>query len=301
MIHITEEEVRKNLHMGELISELETAFRDYGTGDAESSARNRIFTGTGFLNTMPAFWRRHDLSGLKAYLGSAAGARFVVLVFRESNMDDYFVLDADRLGQMRTGALPAMVTSKIPGLGKDPSFLLLGAGYQAETQLMGMKEAMGLTEAHVYSRTREKAESFSKKMEKELGIKIHVVDNLKNLSDFRVISTITTSKEPLITLENLPEKVHLNLCGANLKFRAETSPEAISKMDLVILEHQEQSMLESAEVEHVIGTEKAVELKDFIQDPVFHGKRSAFKTMGIGLEDLVAAYIVLRNMGHIRE
>ena len=41
------------------------------------------------------------------------GAKFAVIVFQESNIDEYYVIDADKLGQMRTGALPAMLTKKI--------------------------------------------------------------------------------------------------------------------------------------------------------------------------------------------
>ncbi len=299
MIHITEEDVRKNLDVKELISELDIAFQDYGRGDAESSARNRIFTGSGFLNTMPAFWRRYDISGLKAYLGSAAGAKFVVIIFQESNMDEYYILDADRLGQMRTGALPAMLTKKIVRK-KDPNFLLIGSGYQAETQLLAMKEAYSLSEAHVYSRTREHAEEFSRRMGKDLGISIRVENNAEDLSPFDIVSTITNSKEPIITGKSIPDRIHLNLCGANLKFRREATDEAMSMMDLIVVEHADQAGAESADTGNEAVGDRIVELKDFMLSPEFHGKRSAFKTMGIGLEDVVAAHTVLRKMGYLK-
>ena len=300
MIHITEEDVRKNLDMKELISELGVAFQDYGKGDAESSTRNRIFTGSGFLNTMPAFWRRYDISGLKTYLGSAAGAKFVVIIFQESNIDEYYVIDADKLGQMRTGALPAMLTKKIVRK-EDPNFLLIGSGYQAETQLLAMKEAYSLSEVYIYSKTLEHAQEFSRRMGKELGIRIKVENNVEDLSPFDIVNTITNSKEPIITGRSIPERIHLNLCGANLKFRREVSDEAMSMMDLVVVEHMEQARAESADTGIDTVSDRIVELKDFMLSPEFQGKRSAFKTMGIGLEDLVAAHTVLRKMGYLQD
>ncbi len=91
----------------------------------------------------------------------------------------------------------------------------------------------------------------------------------------------------------------MNLIGANLLNRREVSSDVMRSSDLVIVEHMGQAMLESAEIQDVNGSEKLMELKDFIREGPIQSRRSVFKTMGIGLEDIVAGYLVVKNMGLI--
>ncbi len=72
--------------------------------------------------------------------------------------------------------------------------------------------------------------------------------------------------------------------------------------ELIVVEHLEQALLESGEVIDYVrkhGRERLIELKDFMVKPEAYRKdRVVFKSMGgIGLEDLAAAYVLLRKMG----
>jgi len=74
----------------------------------------------------------------------------------------------------------------------------------------------------------------------------------------------------------------------------------MNSADLIIVEHLDQAMKESAEIMSVKDKNKIVELKDFMNGKGGKGKRTIFKSMGIGLEDIVAARIVAKNMGYLR-
>ncbi len=70
------------------------------------------------------------------------------------------------------------------------------------------------------------------------------------------------------------------------------------------MEHFEQSLKESSEIIEYLnknGKEKIIELKDLVKniEKYKNLKRTVFKSMGIGLEDLVAAHIVLKRIGVI--
>lgn len=297
MIYITEDEVKDNLSMDELVNELETALMDYGRGDAFSSARNRIYTGESFLNTMPAHWKRYGISGLKTYIAGRNGVKFVVILFQEKDPENFFVIEADRLGQMRTGALPAVVTRRIMPKG---NFLLIGSGFQAETQMEAMARTLKLEEASVFSKNTEHAKEFASRISEMLGIKIMVQNDISNLKDFQIISTVTNSQNPFLQRDAMPEKFHLNLVGANLKNRAEATPEVMNMADLIIVEHMEQAMNESAEIDSVNDKNRIVEVKNFMIGSNIKGEKTIFKTMGIGLEDIVAGRIVAKNLGYLR-
>ena len=296
MKHITEEDVRANLKMGPLMDLLEDSFMEYGEGHAESSARDRIFTGSGVLNSMPASIQKYGIAGSKIYYANPENSKFVVIIFRENDPENYFVIDAGFLGQMRTAALPGMVSRKILKERKDIDFLLIGSGLQAETQLEAMAIALNLEKGSIYSRSTDHAKKFIEKMEKKLSLDLKIEESRKNISKYNVINTVTNTKEPIIDHTNVPNTYHMNLVGANLPNRREVSGEVMRLSDLVVVEHAEQAMKESVEIQDVMGQDKLIELKAFIREGTPTTERSIFKTMGIGLEDIVAGYMVLKNM-----
>ncbi len=301
MFYISEKEVVENLGMKEIMDELEATFIDYGKGRAEASPRDRILMERTVFNTMPAVSLRHGLAGMKTYIAGPGGAHFVVLLFDMKEDRLVAVIEANRLGQIRTGALPAMVTRRIV-TGKGHTFTLIGSGFQAETQLKGVLEAADVGEIRVYSRTFNNARAFAERCSKELGRDIKPVEKVGDaLRGATIISSITDSNSPIFSRSQLGESYHVNLAGGNLPMRQEAADDVLSDSNLVVVEHMEQAMKESGEIIHLArngGSGKIVELKDFLGGTGKQtGGRTVFKSMGIGLEDIAAGYIVLRNMG----
>jgi alanine dehydrogenase len=57
-------------------------------------------------------------------------------------------------------------------------------------------------------------------------------------------------------------------------------------------------MKESSEIMGIENKNKIVELKDYIVNKnKYPRKKTIFKSMGIGLEDVAAGYVILKNMG----
>ncbi len=162
MIFVDEKNVEENLKMDELIRSLEEIFIDYANGEAYSNARDRIKTENYTLNTMPALIKRYGIGGLKTYISKHGETKFVVIVFDLKNFENIAVIEANRLGQMRTGAVTALA-SKILFRERDPIFTLIGSGFQAETQLDGILTVFKPKEIRVYSRNFEHASEFVKK------------------------------------------------------------------------------------------------------------------------------------------
>jgi alanine dehydrogenase len=304
MLYVTENDVRGNLSMKELIPALKDFISDYGKGAAFSSSRNRIIAGTHILNTMPASAPKYNLAGLKSYISSRNGFRAVVNVFTIDPPDLLAVVDANILGQMRTGALPAMVTSLLLKQ-RSVNFSIFGSGFQAETQLTGMATAFHIDRAFVYSRHGERSRAYAERYSRDLGVDIVSVDKPEEaLRHSDVVSTITTSRAPLFTADMLPDHYHINLAGGNLPNRSEAGPDVIGGSSSIIVEHLDQAFVESGEI---IGSgmrkddPRLVEMAKFVSDPSQYspGQRTIFKSMGIGIEDLCAAYVVLRNIDAI--
>ncbi len=298
MHFITEREVKENFDMATAIDAMKDAFTEFYKGNAGADSRLRTFSQESVLSTMPAFMDKYHIAGLKSYIASREGAKFVVLLFDTIKTELIAVVEANRLGQVRTGAVPALATSILHG--KCTTFTLVGSGFQAETQLEGMLEISDPEEIRVFSRTPAHGRNFVERMSKKFGRNLEYEENLGTaLSGADVISCITNSQDPVITGLSSTEYFHLNLAGSNILSRREVSESVISSADLVVVEHLEQAFRESSEISAFVnGGGTAVELKEAVgsEEKYRKHKKTIFKSMGIGLEDIASAYYVLKKM-----
>ncbi len=305
MQYITEKEVKDNLGMKETIDILEEAFESLAAGTSHYRPRERIlFNGTVF-NTMPGVFDRRHLAGLKTYIANRNGARFVVLIFDTQSNDLLAVIEADRLGQVRTGALPAMVTRRIVD-GKKQSLAVVGSGFQAETQLEGINEVFDLDSISVYSRTFKHAQAFAEKMSKRIGTEVKAFEKVKDaLKDATIVNSITDANDPIFSRSDLGNEYHVNLCGGNLPMRREAAEDVLMESELLVVEDMEQAMKESGEIISIREKhpeKEMVNLGDLMKmdkSKYYGRKRTVFKTMGLGLEDVAAGYVLMKNMGII--
>src|SRR5690606_33574972 len=122
------------------------------------------------------------------------GARFLVTLFDSDRAEILATIDADALGQIRTGAASA-VASKYLARGNAAVMGLLGAGWQAESQLAAIPQVRALREVRVYSPTKERREKFAATMSERLGLSIRAVESAEAaVRDADIVNTITTSR-----------------------------------------------------------------------------------------------------------
>lgn len=302
MYYITERDVSEHFDMKTAIEAMKDAFEEYYSGNAGADPRQRTFSGSSVLSTMPAFMNKYHISGFKTYIATGKGARFVVLLFDTTTTDLTAIVEANRMGQIRTGALTALGTSL---LHSDSSvFTLIGSGFQAETQLEGILTISEPDEIRVYSRSSQHGGNFAGRMSERFGRRVKQYDNLRTALDGAdLISCITSSREPIISDISFLKSYHLNIAGANVLGHREVSEEVIKDADLVVVEHLEQAFRESSEISDFVKSGgNPVELKEIVgKRENYRGfKKTVFKTMGIGLEDIVSARYVLKKMDLIR-
>ncbi len=306
MHYITEEDVERNLGVKETVEILEEAFLSYSSGTSFYRPRERIIFDETVFNTMPGVFQHRNLAGLKTYIANRNGARFVVIIFDTRKSELLAVIEANKLGQIRTGALPAMVTRRMVK-GKNQGFCVIGSGYQAETQLEAMASVFSLDSVSVYSRTFSNAKKFAERMQKKIGLEVKAHESVSAaLRDATIINTITDSNNSIFSRKDLGEEYHVNLCGGNIPNRREAAEDVLVDSDLIVVEDMEQAMMESGEIISLTKNhpgKKCVELGDFMKMEMgeLNGKRkTVFKSMGIGLEDVAAGYALMKNMGLLK-
>src|SRR5580692_13090754 len=161
-LYISEEEVLTLLSMSKAVELVEGAFYQLADGKAVNHPRRRVILPTGaVLHYMAA--GMPDYFGLKAYsVHAKTGAHFEVLLYRSADGMPLATLEANHLGQIRTGAATGVATKYLAR--QDAGVAgIIGSGFQAETQLEAVATVRPLKEVRVWSRKDEKRAAFAER------------------------------------------------------------------------------------------------------------------------------------------
>src|SRR5690348_11656117 len=152
-LYLTEADVAELLTPADAVEAIEGCFRRMAAGSVENRPRYRLRLEEGALAVMAAADLELGYAGAKVYAGFREGARFVVLLFRADSPELVAVLEADRLGQLRTGAASGVAARYLAKTGAR-SLGLIGCGWQAESQLAAIRAALpDLERVVAYCRT----------------------------------------------------------------------------------------------------------------------------------------------------
>ena len=102
-LYIKEADVQQHAPVHDVITALEQAFRDQAAGRAFNNPRTRLRMPGSTLHMMagaiPGYF------GYKAYTSAATGTNFLFYLFQAGTTDLLAIMEADALGQIRTGAV----------------------------------------------------------------------------------------------------------------------------------------------------------------------------------------------------
>lgn len=312
-IYLTEKDVSGLLTMSESLDAVESVFKLQASGDATNELRRRVRTQGSTLMTMsgavsnfktPNGIEFKGLFGLKAYTVSRSGAKFYVSLFDAVTGELLAYIEADKLGQMRTGAASGVATKYLAR--QDAKTVgVFGTGWQATSQLAAVCAVRQIEEVKVYSRKSENRERFCQQMAAELDIaNIHPVEQPEAAADADIIITITNSREPVVLGEWLKPGTHINAAGGNSVLRREVDDETIKRAAFIAVDSLEQSKLESGEFvtaieKGLLTWERVKELRHVVAGEL-RGRTdqtqiTLFKSLGIAIEDVAAASVVYQK------
>src|SRR4029079_9470774 len=103
VLYLTEADVQSLITMDVDLEAVEAAFRKLSLDEAENVPRQRCQTDHVMLHVLPAAAQTLRALGYKAYTTSKHGARFHVTLFDPKTGEITAHLQADYLGQVRTG------------------------------------------------------------------------------------------------------------------------------------------------------------------------------------------------------
>lgn len=296
---LTESDVRSILTVPLALEAVETSFRRLSEGSFLVQPRRRLnIPGKSYLHYMAAGDSASGYMGMKIYTSSRSGLRFLVPLFDAKSGDLLAFIEADYLGQMRTGAASGIATKF---LARHDTHVVgvIGTGSQARTQLEAIAAVRKLEVIRAHSRDREKCESFASEMSARLSIPVTAVDSAERaVRGAHIVVTATTSPEPVVLGAWLEPGAHINAIGGNFPQKRELDDEAVARAEVIVADSREQAKMESGDLIHAFGEDalrwvQVYELADIVAGKVKGrsnpGQITLFKSNGIASEDIAVA------------
>lgn len=294
---LTEDDVAKLLTMVDAIEAVEDALHEQGAGSAESLPRRRLRTPSGVLHLMAGSAPGLGYLGLKAYTTFAGAARFVVLLYDARDGRLVALVQADRLGQIRTGAASGVATRHL-ALADASTVGIFGTGWQARSQLEAMRTARSVRLVKAYGRDRERREAFCNEMTALLGVEVRPVERPEQaVEGAQIVVTATTSAQPVFDGHLLEPGTHVNAMGSNSLLKREVDEVTVRRADLVVVDSIEQAKLESGDLlgpieRGQLSWERVRELDEVVVGRAGRRTReeiTLFESHGLGIEDVAVA------------
>jgi ornithine cyclodeaminase/alanine dehydrogenase-like protein (mu-crystallin family) len=247
---------------------------------------------------MAAVDRELGLAGVKSYVATGDGARFAVLLFRADKPELVAVIDADRLGQLRTGAASA-VAAKHLALPGARSLGIIGCGWQAESQVACIRAALpGIERVVAFCRTPERLRSFCERFDAEPA------EDHREAAAQDIVVTATTSRDPVLRGDWLRPGTLVCAMGANVASHRELDNGVIERAAFVCCDALVQARRESGDLIEpvaagVLDWLEVHELHEVVAGEV-QGRASpddivVFKSNGLAAWDVAMAAVVVER------
>lgn len=298
VLFLREDEVQEVATMALAVGAVEEAFRLQGQGLAENTPRRRCRLDGGMLHVLSGSLPPLNLAGLKSYSTVPGGARFHVCLYGGADGRLLAIMEADKLGQMRTGAATGVAT-KYMARENATRAGIIGTGWQARSQLEGLCAVRPIETVIAYGRDATRRESFCREMTEKLGIGVYPADSPEQAAgDVDIVVTATSAKQPVLFGDWLAEGTHVNAIGSNSLSRQEIDVETVRRSACVVVDSAEQARLEAGDLAHAEQAgaffwEDAREL-GLVVTSEFPGREddreiTLFKSIGIAIEDVALA------------
>lgn len=302
ILHINESEVRSVLTMPMALEAVEDSLRKQGRGEVVVQPRRRFELPHGFFHYMAAADYSGGYVAEKQYTYVSGKIRFLVLLYEIATGDLLAQIEAEYMGQLRTGAASGVATKFLSRADAQVA-AIIGTGGQARTQLEAVAGVRKLESARAYGRDVARREKFCADLAQRLGIPVYAAGSAAAaVKGADIVCTATTASQPVITGADIAPGMHLNAIGVNHANKRELDAEAVGHASLIVTDSIEQSQQEAGDLIMAFAGDAArwsqvKRLADVVegQEPgrSHDAQVTLFKSNGIASWDLAVAVKVL--------
>lgn len=310
---ITDNDVRELLSIGDAIDAAETALKDLQSGAAANLPRHHFYqeheSGTFFMRHFQGAVPSLGVAGMRLTTDALGGnvhrpdlrpfGMFLLFELRSAAL--LAVLHDHELQRLRVGAETG-VGIRYLARPDASTVAVLGAGFQAETQLAAACAERKIRSADVYSRSEAPRNGFAEKMQQRLGIPVRAVSSAREAVFGKdLVLAATNSSVPVLDGAWIQAGAHVtSIVNSDRRFpRRELDDRTLERACVVVIGYLEQTRLD-----HAADIYRAIESGALSWDricdlgEVLVGKRTArskaeditvFKNNGLAVEFVALA------------
>ncbi len=295
---LSEDDVRQFLTVEMALEAVEAGLRKLALDEAVNIPRSRAQTDHAMLHVLSAAAKTLGVLGFKAYTTSRKGTHFHITLYDGKTGAPLALIQADYLGQVRTGAATGVATQYM-ARPDSAEVGLFGSGKQARTQILAVCKVRKIRRIQVYSPNEANRRRFAQEMAPLCGCDIEPVPRPEMAAqDKDIVITATTSREPVLNGNWIAEGTHLNVIGSNFLGKAEVDTVTVRRCESIVVDSKDQARLEAGDFVQALedGSIHWADVHELGQVIVgrYTGRAhpqdvTLFKSLGIGIEDIAVA------------
>jgi ornithine cyclodeaminase len=302
------DEVKQCITMKQAIDAMEKAFIQLAENKVQLPLRTGIPVEdeNALTLAMPGYLASDKVLGLKLVsifpnnlLKDKPSITGCILLLDASTGEAKVLMDAAYLTALRTGAVSGLATKYFAR--EDASHVaIIGSGIQAITQLEAVAAVRTIKQVSVWSRSQDNAAIFAMKFASQFDIQVCSSIKLA-VKDADIICTATSSTEPLIHLNEIKPDAHINAIGSHTKDMKEVANSVLSKA-VVVVDQLGAALAEAGEIVSAVEAgdldkNSIIEIGNWLlkRDVDYKSKLTAFKSVGLAIQDLSVAEVVYQN------
>jgi len=311
MLFLKNTPINQILSMPDMIEAIEDTLKEIALGRGFELPRRRIHhPNRMILGVLPG--SVHGAMG--AYIQTDLDRRIHhenVMLFSVESGEPLILYQDCSINEYRTGAAGA-IGAKYLSRRDAKRVAVLGSAVHAETQLKAVAAVRKLTEAWVFSPTPERRAAFAKKMEREIEIPVHAVENAEEaLANADIVITATNSRTPVFDGNHLAEGMHITSIanGDKTRTRQELDDVTMRRAEPIFVTSKETVCVNESDIfravrDRIISWERVYEISALLLGEVAgrsdDRQISLFKLQGTGIMDVaigLKAYERLKDSG----
>ena len=289
---LDETAVQRALHLDALLPSMERALIDFSAGRVLQPVRSiiSIREHSGFMGLMPAvygdimgaklvnFYPNNGARGLPTHLA-------IIALFRSETGEPLAIMDGRLITELRTAAVSAVAT-RLLSVPDARRLAILGSGVQARAHIRALSLVRKFDEIRIWSRNPQNAILLANEVG---GVATSAEEAVR---DADVIVTVTASSEPVLSGKWLKPGAMVNAVGAVGPKRRELDNDAMR--GAFVVDSREAAAVESGDM-LLAGASIYAELGELLAGtkPKPETEITVFKSLGLAVEDLAAAKLVL--------
>ncbi|MGE3274845.1 MAG: ornithine cyclodeaminase family protein [Vicinamibacterales bacterium] len=310
---LTEEQVQSLLPMRDLVTAMESALARFSGGEVQQPVRTVMTVGPehAFFGLMPAYIREPARMGAKivtvygSNLKRGLPSHLATILLLDPDTGALLALmDGRYITEARTAAVSA-VSARHLARASAGTLAIIGTGVQARSHLEAFAEVRALREVRVWSPQARSRERFVGEMADRVAAPLRATDSAEAaVRGADLVVLVTSSTTPVIEDEWIAPGAHVVSVGACRPDQREMPPALVARARLFV-DSRAAALVESGDVvqgmregrfaeTHVAGEVGDVVLGR-LKGRTTDDQVTVFKSLGLAVEDVVAADLVLRR------